>query len=223
MIRVWPTSKRTLLTLLGLALLGALMTTLKEGRETGFFVLGGVFTMGTALLAEEFKRNTKAQDVALALHVELSQLVARCCFDFNAPWSAYYKNPTASGMNAERVRKFSPNVPVIYPAMAAEIALLGAEAARPLVEFHTRLRALQRAIDEAAQDQKYVGAVATRMRHALPPGLKALIALGSMIDGAARIEDDAFAALGVALGKPAPALGLRAAIQKVLHDYPAKM
>jgi hypothetical protein len=219
---LWRTHKKFLI-VLGLIVAVALMMTLREGnsRDVGLFILGGAFSTGTAFLLEEVKRTTKAQDTALALHVELSQLVARCCFDFQSPWSGYYKQD-GGGMDAERVRKFSPNRPVIYPSTASDIALLP-NAAQALVEFYSRLGALQRAIDEAARDIKHVRPVAVRMRQALPPGLKALKALGSMVEGAEKIEDDAFTALGEALGKPAPALPLRATIEKLLNDYPPKM
>lgn len=225
MIRALWRAHKGFLIVLGVIVVAALMMTIKKGnsRDVGIFILGGAFSIGTAFLLEEFKRTTKTQDTALALHVELSQLIARCCFDFQAPWSSYYKNQTFGGMYAERVRKFSPNTPVIYPSTAADVALLPRNAAQALVEFYGRLWALQRAIDEAARDLKHVGAVAVRMRQTLPPGLKAIEALGMMVEGAEKVENDAFAALGEALGKPAPELSLRATIRKLLKDFPAKM
>jgi hypothetical protein len=224
---LWKTRK-TLVVLYCVAVAIALLLVLWPGhlREAGLFILGGLLTIGTTTFLEDVNRTLKAQDVVRPIHAEFANRVARCCFDFENPWSKYYKNPSMGGLDAERIRKFSPDPPIIYPATAAQFGLLPQEAPEALVEFYTRLVGLQRAIDEAATDPgntKYIEAVARRMRHTLRPGLDGLKTLGSVVRRPDATENAAYANLGEALGMAAPKLSLRASIEKLLREHPAKM
>ena len=204
------------------AAFGGLMLAFPETKGAGLVILGGVVSMGAAALAEQLKRSSQAYDVARAVHTELANRVARCCFDFKSPWSRIYKNHSIAGMDAERLRKFSPDSPVIYPATAAQIGLLPNNAPQALVEFYARLVALQRAIDEAARDLTHVPAVAGRMRQTLQPGLMALTALGAVIQDAGATEDTALANLSGALGLGRADQSLRSTIETLLRDNPPR-
>jgi uncharacterized membrane protein len=129
--------------------------TIKSSDWIGFAgnVVAGAMTLIAAIIAwfavqrqikaqeqaEVRERELQTTDIARILYAELAHLVARCCFDSEKPWKAYWPEDANPGrMDAVRLRKFTPVVPVVYLATAGQLALLRG-AAQPLMEFHYRL------------------------------------------------------------------------------------
>lgn len=163
--------------------------------NVGFLVLGALIAVWTTLLSEELKRPRQARDLARALYEELADRVARCCFDFEAPWQTYAVRP--EGMGTFRLRKFSPEPPIVFPATAGQLALLGNEAPQALIRFYYCLAAWKRDLDNIALEvtesnealhPDVIRFLAIRLRQTLAPGMRALEALAPMVDGYTQIE-----------------------------------
>jgi hypothetical protein len=58
------------------------------GVNVGFLVLGVLLSIATTLVAEVRERNLKTTDLA-RVYAETAHLVARCCFDSEAPWKEF--------------------------------------------------------------------------------------------------------------------------------------
>lgn len=146
--------------------------------------------------AQRAARQQQTTDLARILYAELAHLVARCCFDFEAPWREYWQGPSLDKMQTVKLRKCVPVDPVIYRAVAGQLALLG-PAAQHLMEFHYRLSALRREIDNLASnadlnneqiENENLQLVARRFRETLRPGSKALEALAELVKDTGEIE-----------------------------------
>jgi hypothetical protein len=145
--------------------------------------------------AEATKRELQKTDLARILYAELTHLVARCCFDSERPWKAFWQGSVRPDeMDVARLRRFTPSVPVIYLATAEQLALLGS-AAQVLMEFHYRLSALRREIENFTDgastkliEVKAVQLVGLRFRQTLRPGLKALESLAPLVHDPESIE-----------------------------------
>ncbi|MBR1204516.1 MULTISPECIES: hypothetical protein [unclassified Bradyrhizobium] len=137
-------------------------------------------------------REQQTTDLASMLHAELAHVVARCCFDCESPWKKYWpKNATPGKMGPVKLLKFVPVEPVIYLSTAGQLALLGG-AAQHLMEFHYRLSALRREIENTAGsadastklvEEGALKLVARRFRETLQPGARALDALAPLARG----------------------------------------
>jgi hypothetical protein len=197
--------------------------------NTGFLVLGALLAIITSFMNELHQRTLRAQDLARVLHTELADLVARCCFDSEAPWRQYWgPNPPGQAFNVIRLRKFAPGKPVIFSATVGELALLAGNASLLLMQFHYRLNALRREIDNIADDSTEatrvepisLGAlrqVGSRIRQTLEPGLKALEALAHMVPDANQIEAFAIAQYDATRDGAPPAGTLRDRINVLLE------
>lgn len=172
--------------------------------NVGFLVVGAVISVVAVLIADAVKRPAQARDLARALHAELSNRVARCCFDCEQPWHAYLDsdNYHPGQMDSVRLRKFAPLPAVIYPSTANQIAMLKGDAPQALIQFYYRLAAWERDIRSiAAESENNKGGVAPeavrllaiRIHQTLAPGLRALDALSPMVEGPERIESLALA------------------------------
>lgn len=172
--------------------------------NVGFLVIGAIIAIVAVLIADAVKRPAQARDLARALHAELSDRVARCCFDCEHPWHAYLDsdNYRPGEMDSVRLRKFSPVPPVIYPSTASQIAILRGNAPEALIQFYYRLAAWERDISSiAAESQDNTGGVAPKAVHllairvhqTLAPGLRALQALSPLVDGPEGMENLAIA------------------------------
>jgi len=174
--------------------------------NVGFLVLGSLLAIFTTLLSEAIKRPARARDLARALYEELADRVARCCFDYEAPWSEYLdKNNYDSAfktMGTFRLRKFSPGPPIIYSSTASQLAILENDAPQALIKFYFRLAAWQRDIENVAAecqqnkdgvDLRAVVVLAKRLQQTLTPGLKALEALAPLVEEHQKIEAAAIA------------------------------
>jgi hypothetical protein len=174
--------------------------------NVGFLVLGSLLAIFTTLFSEAIKRPAQARDLARALYEELADRVARCCFDCEAPWSEYLDinndESAFANMDSFRLRKFSPESPVIYSSTASQLAILENDAPQALIKFYFRLAAWQRDIKNiVAESQQNKGGVAPeacfflakRLHQTLTPGLKALQALAPLVEDHENIEAAAIA------------------------------
>jgi hypothetical protein len=166
--------------------------------NVGFLVVGALLGIYPAFIIEEIRRARAAKNLAKALFHELANRVGRCCFDFEAPWRAYLQPQYE--MNVLRLRKFVPEPPVIYPAVAPQIALLKADAAQAIIDFYIALAAWRREIENTADEFQHtregvdigpVRLLARRLRRTLEPGERALEALARHVPAAAEIERNA--------------------------------
>jgi hypothetical protein len=101
---------------------------------------------------------------------------------------------------AANLRKFAPAIPTIYNATAGQLALLPGQAPQTLIEFHYRLSALRREIENTVAGASPTSAnvpitelrqVGLRFRQTLGPSLKALEALAPLVAGSAEMEKHA--------------------------------
>jgi hypothetical protein len=170
--------------------------------KAGFLVMGGFLTIAAAMIIELRKRHVQVKDLARVLYAELTHLVARCVFDSESPWKGYWPKDAAPRLKtAANLRKFAPAVPTIYNATAGQLALLPGKAPQTLIEFHYRLSALRREIDNTVaganpSDSANVPIgplrqVGLRFRQTLEPSLKALEALAPLVADSAEMEEHA--------------------------------
>jgi len=167
-------------------------------------LLGAWLATYNATIVEAKKRDQQASDVARILYQELCFRVARCCFDFEAPWLNYLREPgkAANSMPATRLLKFTPDSALIYSASSDKLALLPVDAAQALIQFYFSLFAWGRDIANFAQDAKEipsgvrtadVGLLAFRLSQTLQPGLRALELLGRTVPNHADLDAGAIA------------------------------
>jgi hypothetical protein len=195
--------------------------------NTGFLVLGALLSMLPFYLIEREKRSLRVKELARVLHVELADLVARCCYDSEAPWCRLWEpNANIQPSNVLWLRKFAPHTPLIFPAVAGEIAILKGNAPQRLIQFHNGINALRREIEDCANATTQLGAaqissgqikvIASRMRLTLEPALNALKTLSSMVSDAREIEADAIASIDATRAAAAPAGTLQDRIIQLL-------
>ena len=170
--------------------------------NVGFLVVGTLIGIYPAFLIEEFRSTREKERMTIALFHELANRVARCCFDFENPWKAYYRQP--QNMDIARLRRFAPDPPVIYPSVAAQIATFRSDAIQSLILFYAFLAAWQRDIESTADEcvrhssavlPDHVRRLARRLRNTLKPGQDILEKLSGRVPGAEQIELDAIAEL----------------------------
>ncbi len=170
---------------------------------TFILVALAVFQIAEARRVAREQAADSVDALARALHVELSEFVARCCFDFEFPWGQYLKEKHAAGeMDHFRLNKFVPASPMIYEATASQIARLNGTAPQCLIQFYYRVAAWRRDAANMADRLRVRDAerqsalphrppilpiedarvLASRLKETLEPGFKALVALGELVD-----------------------------------------
>jgi hypothetical protein len=162
--------------------------------NVGFLVIGALLGIYPIFVIEEWRRHVEARQIAKALFHELANRAGRCCFDFEDPWRAYLQQPEE--MAVYRLRKFAPDAPVIYLALAPQIGLLDDDAAQAIIDFYIAHAAWQREVETAVRQYAEVrtvhpGAVemlAERLRRTLLPAQRALAALARRVPAADTIE-----------------------------------
>ncbi|UGY03123.1 hypothetical protein [Bradyrhizobium quebecense] len=170
--------------------------------KAGFLIIGALLAIITSVLIEIRKRQVQVRDTARVLYAELTHLVARCVFDSEWPWKGYWPKDAAPGlMSASKLRKFAPATPTIFGATASQLALLPGKAPQTLIEFHYRLSALRREIENTVASASPsdsanvpIGAlrlVGLRFRQTLEPGRTALEALAPLVPDSAKMEEHA--------------------------------
>lgn len=167
--------------------------------NVGFLVLGLLAGIYPAFIIEEIRRSREVKILTKALFHELANRVGRCCFDFEDPWHRQLKS--RDSMDELRLRKFLPEPPIVYPAVAKEIPSLGDDVIQTIVAFYISLAAWRRDLENMATAarasgfEKISGDVASflalRLRQTLEPGRRALDALGRHVPNASEIERNA--------------------------------
>jgi hypothetical protein len=163
----------------------------------GNLLLGAGIALSATYFVETWKRRQLANDLAVALYHELANRVARCCFDFESPWSNDWEIPRR--VNRFGAGKFSPEPPMIFNANSDKLALFGGRVPSALMAFYFRLSVLRRDIENLRADTRdhsdlgddAVRLIGSRFSAALAPGLKALDALAPLVPDPAAIEADA--------------------------------
>ncbi len=162
-----------------------------------FLVMGVVLSVFLTHLSEALKRPSERRELARALYSELANRLARCCFDFEEPWSDWVdENKAPHNVEVLRVRRFMPFPPLVFPATASKLALLNNDAQQALITFYVALDAYRKDMSEIADRFQTNGTVpaalvtliAGRLFRTLPPGYEALRALGEMVDDPAEID-----------------------------------
>ena len=206
--RTWLQTPRALwaaiivVTLLALGLMSLPLDSRGWEVNAGFLIFGALLTTAVVLLSDSLRREAQARNLAHALYVELVNRVARCCFDYEAPWEKF-GNTTPSSISASRTRKFAPFEPIIYASTARDIALLQGDAAQRLIQFYYQLAAWQRDVETTCEEVRLsdrvesrdIDRLAYRLHQTLEPGLEALRALGPMVDGWEQLDAAAIAYL----------------------------
>jgi len=162
-------------------------------------ILGALLAVLGTRVSAWLKKPADEADLARAIHTELADRVARCCFDFEDPWHEYGINPEA--IDSNRLRKFAPYDPIVYPALAGQIAMLPDGPLQCLLKFYFRLAAWQRDAENTADvypdklvQEAEVKRLSRRLRETLKPGLDALDAFTQLVREPCKIEDELLAA-----------------------------
>ena len=173
--------------------------------NTGFLVFGALLAVLATLMLASLKRPADVADLSRAIHTELADRVARCCFDYEAPWGKYDQHEDNRPMDPNRLRRFASFPPIIYPATAGQIAILDDDALQSLMKFYYRLAAWQRDVENTADACDRGASAQTgdlwrlgrRLRETLKPGIEALKAFDKVVRDPHKIEDDLLAAYDV--------------------------
>jgi len=135
-----------LLLALGLALaLRFLWSEIEWANTLGNVIVGAILALGASTYIEKQKREQLVDDLSIALYHELANRVARCCFDFENPWSRDWTTPRNRGVFG--VTKFIPQPPTVFDGNADKLALLGPEVPAAMMAFYFRLWVLHRDIE----------------------------------------------------------------------------
>ncbi len=168
--------------------------------NVGFLMLGAAFGSYPPFLIAEYYANRDRKRMATALFQELSNRVARCCFDFEAPWKEL--RSAAIPMDISRLRKFAPIPPVIYPALAPHISIFNNDIGQTLIRFYIFLSAWEKDIETTAEEFTNKGMpvnpqdikrLSSHLRRTLKPGKDALegMAKSGLIKNPEQIENAA--------------------------------
>jgi hypothetical protein len=188
----------------------------------GNLLMGSGIGFGATFAVEIWRRQQQARDLGAALYHELANRVARCCYDFEIPWSGHWVSPQR--MNRFGIGKFAPDPPTVFAANADKLALFGDKVPAAMLAFYYRLSALRRDIENLRADSRdqtdinedAVRLVASRLAFTLSPARDALQALGAAIPTRAAIEDDAWKSFDVLQPKRA-AMPLRERLDTLIN------
>jgi hypothetical protein len=168
--------------------------------------IGSVVAIGAAVWiaahqhdSQVHRERAELENMKKALFHELANRVGRCCFDFEHPWHQHLE--VLDAMKVFRLRKFVPEPPVIYPAVAPKIGTLEDDEAQAVIAFYIALAAWRRDIENNADefqqqgnedvDEVRIRHLALRLRETLEPGHRALNTLSRYVPDAKRIEIEA--------------------------------
>jgi hypothetical protein len=152
----------------------------------GAAFIAGLGTYIVTRLLDWGRRRNEARDISQSLYCEIADRVGRSLNDYLKPWRAIGKSKDA--ITIDRVGKFRPVNPVVYPGVAGKLGLLPPEILFPIIQFYFRLDAVRREIDdlirdyEPTDDLKKVAPqrlefVTLRFKENIAAGLRALEAL----------------------------------------------
>ena len=152
---------------------------------TGILV-GWLLGLFSAVGLDYWRQRREAKGIVTALYFEIADRSARCTNDFLEPWQRFRHGLSpADAMTADRVGKFRPTEPVVYPQLIAKLALVRPDAVAAVQRFYFRLDALRREIDSFTSDfdpgevptgksRHRVTLVARRFEETVRPALLAL-------------------------------------------------
>jgi hypothetical protein len=197
--------------------------------NVGFLVLGAAFGSYPAFLIAEYYAYRDRKRMATAIFQELSNRVARCCFDFESPWKDLQS--TTIPMDVSRLKKFAPIPPVIYPALAPHIAIFDNTIGQSVIRFYIFLSAWEKDIQTTTEEFEVrkipinpndVRRLSRRLRNTLTSGKDALegIAKSGLVKNPEQIEFAAIIELDKLFPKahPSSETPLRERIQNALDD-----
>lgn len=193
-----------------------------------FLVMGVVLSVFLTRLSEALNRSSERKELARALYSELANRLARCCFDFEKPWSDWVDDKKAShNVDVLRIRRFMPFPPLVFPATASKLALLNNDVQQALITFYVALDAYRKDMSEIADrfqsngtvPATFVALIAGRLFRTLPPGYEALRALGEMVDDPAEIDAAAIRYADTLFDHERSHLPLRHRIEYYLTSY----
>jgi hypothetical protein len=170
--------------------------------NAGFLVLGALLTTLVTWFFQVLDRYTQRLDLARVLCHEVAHFASRCCFDIEKPWQAHWPDRAYSGgFHSFRLRKFAPEIPLIYEASVGKLGLLPDSVCQPLLDFYYRIGALRRDIENIADkmdnersketSQGESKLVAQRFGETLDQAFKTLEALETIAPGSVEIEERA--------------------------------
>ncbi len=163
-------------------------------------VVGTVLAAMFTFIRDALQTKAKANAVATTIYTELVDRVARCCFDYDRPFSQYaFPNPDQTTNRSRMdVTKFRPTDPVAYPSIGANLALLPTRARSHVVQFYSSLDRWRREIDDISQSKKdlYAGTDLVRLQRrlgeTLPYAERAIWSLSNAVKDAEAIDKGAF-------------------------------
>lgn len=194
-----------------------------------------IFGVLVAFVVEDVRgsvaRKRRTKDLSLAIYQELANRLARCVFDFESPWESWMDPANCpSGIELARLRKFIPISPVIYPATASEIGLLGNEVPQPLIRFYVALAIYQQDMNHVVDfcqrnslqfvPPAMAAMLAERLRRTLSPGLQALRAFtnANLVEDYGEIDRQAIADSDILFQHARSSLPLRARIEHYVKN-----
>lgn len=156
----------------------------------GGVALGGAIGFFSAWWLDHWRRVQEIAALKASIYAEIADRAARCINDYLDPW----RNLKANTLSSERIGKFRPMDPVVFPSIAGKLGLLEAEALIAVTQFYFRLEALSQAIDSLravyeqrenesglpvvkSGDDSRVAVIVTRLRSCFEPALRAIKSL----------------------------------------------
>ena len=154
-------------------------------------LLGGVIGLFSAWWLDRRRRVQEIADLKASIYAEIADRSARCVNDYLKPW----RDLQAHTLSADRIGKFRPTDPVVFPGIAGKLGLFDAEALIAVTQFYFRLAALSEAIESLRADYERRGSlsgllssvdpadearvevIVTRLRSCFEPALRAVESL----------------------------------------------
>lgn len=112
-------------------------------------IIGASITIAIKYFDKRSARREQEIFVATSLLDEIANRAARCAFDYETPWSQYTPNQkNYKPRDLQKVLKFLPNAPIMYPALANQIAILDYESRTAITTFYAKLDDWHREIED---------------------------------------------------------------------------
>lgn len=152
--------------------------------------VGGIIGFVATTFHDRRRREREVSELKASIYAEIADRVGRCINDYLTPWRNF-RVTSANPLNSERVGKFRPADPVVFPSIASKIGLLESDVLLAVTQFYFRLDAVRQAIESlqslcerrehpdalpivGAGDQARAELVAERLRSCFVPALRAL-------------------------------------------------
>jgi hypothetical protein len=153
-------------------------------------VVGGTIGFAATTLHDQKQRQQEISELKASLYAEIADRSGRCINDYLEPWRNFSVT-AANNLNSERVGKFRPTDPVVFPSIAGKMGLLEPEVLLAVTQFYFRLDAVRQAIESLqgfcekretpgglpvveSGDHARAELIAIRFRSCFDPALRAL-------------------------------------------------